>query len=159
MSENFCHVGTDSQSLYPFLAAFPLSIKVRYRDNSYKLERHGDWIDLAVSETYELRAGEFKLLDLGVAIQLPAGYEALLVPRSSTFKKFGVIQANSIGVIDNSYCGKEDWWKMAVIAARDIIIPKGTRVCQFRLLRNQPSFTIIESELSDNNRGGFGTTG
>lgn len=159
MSENFCYVDTDSQSLYPSLAVFPLSIKVRYRDNRYKLERHGDWIDLAVSETYELRAGEFKLLDLGVAIQLPAGYEALLVPRSSTFKKFGVIQANSIGVIDNSYCGKEDWWKMAVIATRDIIIPKGTRVCQFRLLRNQPSFTIIESELSDNNRGGFGTTG
>lgn len=157
MSENFCY--TDIDSLYPYLAVFPLTIKVRYRDNSYKLERHGDWIDLAVSEDYELKAGEFRLLDLGVAIQLPAGYEALLVPRSSTFKKFGVLQANSIGVIDNSYCGKEDWWKMVAIATRNVTIPKGTRLCQFRLLRNQPTFAIIESELSDNNRGGFGTTG
>lgn len=159
MNEKFCYADTDSLSLFPSLAVYPLSIKVRYRDNSYKVERHGDWIDLAVSEDYELKAGEFKLLDLGIAIQLPAGYEALLVPRSSTFKKFGVIQANSIGIIDNSYCGKEDWWKMAVIATRNVIIPKGTRLCQFRLLRNQPTFAIIEAELSDNNRGGFGTTG
>ena len=118
-----------------------------------------DWIDLRSNEQVVLKTSEFKLIDLGVAMKLPRGYEAHVVPRSSTFKKYGIIQTNHMGVIDCSYCGKNDWWKMPVYATRDTIIEKGDRICQFRIVENQPNLIFIECSLGDTDRGGFGSTG
>lgn len=139
-------------------------IKVKYFDpDMEKLQYIGgksDWIDLRASETVELKAGDFKLISLGVAMELPAGYEAHVVPRSSTFKNYGILQTNSCGVIDGSYCGDQDMWKMPVYATRDTVIYKNDRICQFRIVENQPGIIFQEkSTLSNENRGGFGTTG
>ena len=120
----------------------------------------GDWIDLRIAEDVTLEAGEFKLIPLGVAMMLPKGYEALVIPRSSTFKKYGIIQANSIGLIDEAYCGNNDEWHFPAYATRNISIPKNTRICQFRIIEHQPLVKFVEvTELSDINRGGFGSTG
>ena len=120
----------------------------------------GDWIDLRVAEDITLKAGDFKLIPLGVAMKLPNGYEALVIPRSSTFKKYGIIQANSVGLIDESYCGNNDEWHFPAYATMDISIPKNTRICQFRIIEHQPRINLIEvAELTDLNRGGFGSTG
>lgn len=120
----------------------------------------GDWLDLRVAEDVEIKAGEFKLIPLGVAMMLPKGYEALVIPRSSTFKKYGLLQANSVGLIDESYRGENDEWHFPAFATRDIKIPKNTRICQFRILEHQPSVVIKEvAELSRVDRGGFGSTG
>ena len=109
------------------------TIKIQYLDDSIpKLTYIGgksDWIDLAAAETVTLKAGEFKLIHLGVAMKLPEGYEAHIAPRSSTFKNFGILQANSVGVVDSSYCGANDWWKMPVYATRDVTIEKGFGGC------------------------------
>ena len=108
----------------------------------------------------ELKAGEFKLIPLGVAMELPKGYEAHVVPRSSTFKNYGILQVNSCGIIDGSYCGDEDMWRMPVYATRDTIIHKNERICQFRIMENQPKIVFDEVESLDNaSRGGFGSTG
>lgn len=141
----------------------PLKIEIKYEyPDTGKIERiaAGDWIDLKAAQTVELKQGEFKLIDLGVAMKLPKGYEAIMAPRSSTFKNFGIIQANSIGVIDESYCGPEDYWKLPVIALRDTKINRGDRICQFRLLPHQPPVMFeTKEELAGENRGGFGSTG
>ncbi len=119
-----------------------------------------DWIDLRASEDVELKAGEFKLIPLGVAMELPKGYEAHLVPRSSTFKNYGILQTNSCGIIDCSYCGDEDMWRMPVYATRDTMIHQNDRICQFRIVENQPKITFDEVEsLGNADRGGFGSTG
>lgn len=120
----------------------------------------GDWIDLRAAEDVEFRAGEFKLIPLGVGMILPEGYEAHIAPRSSTYKNFGIIQTNSIGVVDNSYCGDEDEWKMAAYALRDTFIHKNDRICQFRIMEKQPEieFETVE-HLRETSRGGFGSTG
>ena len=118
-----------------------------------------DWIDLRAAEDVELKAGEFRLIHLGVAMQLPAGYEAHIVPRSSTFKNFGILQTNHMGVIDETYCGPEDWWRMPVYAVRDTVIHKNDRICQFRLMEHQPGIVFEEGKLQGENRGGFGSTG
>ena len=119
-----------------------------------------DWIDLRAAADVELKAGEFKLIPLGVAMELPAGYEAHIVPRSSTFKNFGIIQTNSIGIIDHSYCGEEDEWKMSAYALRDTVIHKNDRICQFRIVEKQPDFELVTVEhLKEKSRGGFGSTG
>lgn len=119
-----------------------------------------DWIDLRASETVELKAGEYKLIPLGVGMRLPKGYEAHVVPRSSTFKNYGLIQTNSCGIIDGSYCGDEDMWRMPVYATRDVTVNKNDRICQFRIMENQPQIQFCKVEhLGDINRGGFGTTG
>ena len=120
----------------------------------------GDWIDLRAAADVELRAGEFKLIPLGVGMILPEGYEAHIAPRSSTYKNFGIIQTNSIGVVDNSYCGDEDEWKMAAYALRDTLIRKNDRICQFRIIEKQPEieFETVE-HLREPSRGGFGSTG
>ena len=119
-----------------------------------------DWIDLRVAEEVEMKAGEFRLIRLGVAMKLPDGYEAHIVPRSSTYKNFGIIQTNHMGVIDKSYCGNDDEWMFPALAVRDTKICVNDRICQFRIMRNQP---VIEFEpverLDGENRGGFGTTG
>lgn len=140
-----------------------LELKVKYFSKEIEKltrEKVGDWIDLRAAETIELRAGEFKLIPLGVGMILPEGYEAHIVPRSSTFKTWGIIQTNHMGVIDNSYSGDNDQWRFPAYATRDTIIKKGDRICQFRIVENQPDFNIVEVEkLNDSSRGGFGSTG
>ena len=140
------------------------TIKIKYfTDKIDKLEYidgKSDWIDLRASEEVELKQGDFKLIPLGVAMELPKGYEAHIVPRSSTYKNFGVIQANHCGVIDGSYCGDNDMWRMPVIAMRDTVIHVNDRLCQFRIVKNQPQITFdIVEKLEGEDRGGFGSTG
>ena len=119
-----------------------------------------DWIDLHAAEDVTLKAGEFRLIPLGVAIALPEGYEAHIVPRSSTFKNYGILQTNSMGVVDCSYCGDNDQWRMPVYATRDVTIEKNARICQFRIMQNQPSLSFTRVEHLDGpDRGGFGSTG
>lgn len=139
------------------------NVKVKYFtdkiDHLEKLEQ-GDWIDLRLAEDTHMGAGEFKLLPLGVAMQLPSGYEAIVAPRSSTYKKWGIVQANSIGVIDESYCGDGDEWKFPAIALFDTNIPANTRICQFRIQKKQPKLNFITVDDLDNpSRGGIGSTG
>ena len=139
-------------------------IKIKYlNDDITRLEYidgKSDWIDLRAAEEVELKAGEFKLIHLGVAMQLPEGYEAHIVPRSSTFKKWGIIQTNHCGIVDNSYCGPNDWWRMPVFALRDTKIEVNDRICQFRIQKNQPTLVFNEvEEMEANNSGGFGSTG
>lgn len=140
-----------------------MQIKIKYfTDQIDKLAKitQGDWIDLRSAETVALKAGDFKLLPLGVAMQLPAGYEAHIAPRSSSFKKWGILQTNSIGIIDNSYRGDNDQWLMSVYATRDTIINQNDRICQFRIVKNQEPVEFITVEHLDNSdRGGYGSTG
>ena len=124
------------------------------------IDGKSDWIDLRASEDVALKAGEFKLIPLGVALELPQGYEAHIVPRSSTFKTWGIIQTNSMGVVDCSYCGDNDMWRMPVYATRDVEIHANDRICQFRIMKNQPKINFEEVEhLGNSDRGGFGSTG
>ena len=119
-----------------------------------------DWIDLHAAEDVTLKAGEFRLIPLGVAMALPEGYEAHIVPRSSTFKNYGILQTNSMGVVDCSYCGDNDQWRMPVYATRDVTIEKNARICQFRIYETQPPIEFEECEtLGNASRGGFGSTG
>ena len=138
-------------------------IRIQYLDDTIErlcyIDGKSDWIDLRAADDVELKAGEFRLIHLGVAMQLPAGYEAHIVPRSSTFKNFGILQTNHMGVIDETYCGPEDWWRMPVYAVRDTVIHKNDRICQFRLMEHQPGIVFEEGKLQGENRGGFGSTG
>lgn len=140
-----------------------MHLKVKYFDKDMpKIEKtqKGDWIDLRAVKEIHLNSGDFSLIPLGVAIQLPDGYEALLVPRSSTFKHYGIIQTNSVGVIDESYCGDNDQWMMPVYATRETVITKYDRICQFRLLRHMDEVGVMAVEHLDGiDRGGFGSTG
>ena len=140
------------------------TIKIKYfTDKIEKLtyiDGKSDWIDLRAAESVDLKKGEFKLIPLGVAMELPKGYEAHIVPRSSTFKNFGIIQTNHQGVIDSSYCGDNDEWNMPVYAMRDTHIEVNDRICQFRIMENQPKIQFEEVKaLTGVDRGGFGTTG
>lgn len=139
------------------------NIKIKYFDNEIdKIEKIsiGDWIDLRSAETVQLKKGEFHLVPLGVGMKLPDGYEANIVPRSSTYKNFKVLQTNSFAVIDNSYSGDNDQWFYPVIAMEDTTINKNDRVCQFRINKTQPMIEFEEVEYLDNvNRGGIGSTG
>lgn len=136
-------------------------IKYHYEDMPrLKKIKQGDWIDLYTSEGVILKAGEFMYIDLGVSMELPVGYEAIQAPRSSTFKTWGLLQANSIGVYDESYCGDTDIWKFPAYATRDVTIPAHTRLCQFRIIKHQPDFVFDEVEtLGNPARGGWGSTG
>ena len=119
-----------------------------------------DWIDLRAAEDVALKAGEFKLIPLGVAMKLPQGYEAHIVPRSSTFKNFGIIQTNHYGIIDESYCGDNDQWYFPAYALRDTEIHVNDRICQFRIMEHQPTIQFEETEkLTGADRGGIGSTG
>lgn len=139
------------------------TIKIKYfTEEINKIEKieQGDWIDLRAAEEVSLKAGEFKLIHLGVAMQLPEGYEAHIVPRSSTYKNFGIIQTNHQAVIDASYCGDNDVWKYPVYALRDTVIHVNDRICQFRIMKKQPEivFETVE-KLGNKDRGGIGSTG
>lgn len=124
------------------------------------IDGKSDWIDLRAAKDITLKAGEFTLVPLGVAMKLPEGYEALVLPRSSTFKSWGIIQTNSEGVIDETYCGDNDQWMMPVYAMRDTEIKVNDRICQFRIIKHQPKINFIKVEsLQGKDRGGFGSTG
>lgn len=139
-----------------------LNIRIKYLKDidEIKTLTNGDWIDLRAAEDIKLKKGEFKLIPLGVAMQLPENYEAHIAPRSSTFKKYKIIQVNSVGIVDNSYSGDNDEWMMPVYAMEDTVIPKNDRICQFRIMERQPNlnFDIVDI-LGNENRGGFGSTG
>lgn len=140
------------------------TIKIKYfTDKIDKLAYIGgksDWIDLRAAEDVDLKKGEFRLIPLGIAMKLPKGYEAHLVPRSSTFKNFGIIQTNHMGVIDEAYCGSNDQWHFPAYALRDTHINVNDRICQFRIMKHQPELIFEEAEeLADQDRGGLGSTG
>lgn len=138
-------------------------IKIKYHNPDLeKIEKIsvGDWIDLRAAENVTLKKGEFKIISLGISMKLPEGYEAHVVPRSSTFKKWGILQTNCMGVIDNSYSGNNDIWGMPVLADRDTEIKINDRICQFRIVKRQPEIGFVEVEKLDGvDRGGFGSTG
>lgn len=139
------------------------TINIKYHNSDLKkIEKIeiGDWIDLRAAEDVELKAGDFKIISLGVSMKLPEGYEAHIVPRSSTFKTWGVIQTNSMGIIDNSYSGTNDIWRFPAYATRDTQIKVNDRLCQFRIVKEQPKVELVEvDKLDDIDRGGFGSTG
>lgn len=140
------------------------TIKIKYFNDKLEkltyIDGKSDWIDLRAAEDVDLKKDEFKLIPLGVAMQLPEGYEAHIVPRSSTFKNFGIIQTNHQGVVDCSYCGDNDQWFMPALAVRDTHISFNDRICQFRIMENQPKIAFDEvTSLSGTDRGGFGSTG
>lgn len=136
-----------------------MNVKINTHGNPLP-EVHGDWIDLYTAEDVELKQFEFRIISLGVSMELPKGYYAHVVPRSSTFKNFGVLMANSIGIIDNGYCGDNDIWGFPALAMRDTVIPKGTRLCQFRLFKSSETIEFAPVEfLEGPDRGGFGSTG
>lgn len=148
------------------LADKKVELSIMYHDAEYgKLPRlnkfyYGDWIDLYTAEEAQLLEGDFRIISLGISVVLPKGYEAIIAPRSSTFKKYGIIQANSLGIIDNTYCGEHDIWGFPAYATRHVFVPKGTRLCQFRILKNQPQIDFNEvPHLEYQSRGGFGSTG
>lgn len=136
-----------------------MKIKINTHGNPLP-QAYGDWIDLATAEEETFYPGKFKIISLGVSMELPAGYYAEVVPRSSTFKNWGILMTNSIGIIDNDYCGDDDIWGFPAYATCNITIPKGTRIAQFRLVKKgEPiEWDDVES-LGNENRGGFGSTG
>lgn len=120
----------------------------------------GDWIDLKAACDVVMFAGEYAVIPLGIAVELPEGYEAHIAPRSSTFKRYGVLCANSFGIIDNAYCGDGDQWGFPAYATKRTEIPKGSRICQFRVMESQPELELERVEsLGNADRGGFGSTG
>lgn len=141
-----------------------MNIKIKYFTKEIEKLRYidgkSDWIDLRAAKNITLKAGEFALIPLGIAMELPKGYEAHVVPRSSTFKNFGIIQTNSMGVIDESYCGDNDQWFFPALAIRDTEIHVNDRICQFRIMAHQPGFSFEETKtLGHEDRGGHGSTG
>ena len=137
-------------------------IKIKYLKDIQKIERFnvGDWIDLRAAETVVMKAGEYRMSPLGVAMELPKGYEAIIAPRSSTFKKYGIILANSIGIIDEAYKGDNDEWNFLAYATRNTKIHKNERICQFRIIQHQPLIHLQEVDsLGNDDRGGIGSTG
>jgi len=140
------------------------TIRIKYHSDEIEkltyIEGKSDWIDLRAAEEVVLKQGEFKLIKLGVSMQLPAGYEAVIVPRSSTYKNFGIIQTNHMGVVDETYCGDNDVWMMPALAMRDTVIHVNDRICQFRIQKHQPQIVFEEVEVLGNaDRGGIGSTG
>ncbi len=139
-----------------------MEVKVKYHADIDELKwiKGGNYIDLRCAEDVTMKQGEYKLISLGVSMELPTDYHAQVFARSSTPSKWGIMSANSVGIIDSSYNGDSDIWYFPAIALRDSIIPKNTRIAQFRIVHNQPdfSFKTVES-LGNNNRGGIGSTG
>lgn len=140
-----------------------MKIQIKYHNSNIpKIKRieQGDLIDLYAAETVELKNGECKLISLGVSMRLPYGYKAQLYPRSSTYKNWGITMPNSVGQIDNSYCGNNDIWKFQALAHKDTIIKEGDRICQFEIVPIMQGIEIEEVDMLDIvDRGGFGSTG
>ena len=128
--------------------------KLRYIDGK------SDWIDLRVAENVSMKQGEYRLISMGISVEIPKGYEMLIVPRSSAYKNFGILQTKAMGVVDESFCGDNDIIHMPILAMRDTEIHINDRIGQFRLMPHQPEVHFIEVDHLDNeDRGGFGTTG
>lgn len=139
-----------------------LKIKIKYLRDIEPIAAipNGDWIDLRCAETMALTAGQYIQIPLGVAMQLPEGYEAIVAPRSSTFKKYGILMSNSIGVIDETYRGDGDEWCFPAYATRNIVLYKNERICQFRIIEHQPAVALSPVDtLGNADRGGVGSTG
>ena len=139
-----------------------LIVKIKYHGDTQPLEKItvGDWIDLRAAESVTLKAGQWHPISLGISMELPKGYEAHILPRSSTFKRWGIILPNAMGIIDQSYCGDNDVWHFGALALRDTQINKGDRICQFRIMEKMPPVTFLTVEtLGNDDRGGFGSTG
>ncbi len=140
-----------------------MEIKIKYHDPEIAklgVEQHGDWIDLRAAENVCLQPGEFRIISLGISMKIPEGYEAHVVPRSSTYKTWGILQTNSMGVIDNGYCGENDVWGFPALAFRPTTINKGDRICQFRIVKKMEPVEFVEvGHMEDESRGGFGSTG
>ena len=141
----------------------PLTIKVKYHTDITPLQQVevGDAIDVRAAEDIDLLYMQSTKIPLGFSCQLPDGYFALLMPRSSTFDKYGIIQTNSIGCIDSTYCGNDDQWMLPVVARRtDVHIPKNERIAQFIIIPKMPTINFEPvNDLENDNRGGFGSTG
>lgn len=141
-----------------------MNIKIKYFADDMEpltyIDGKSDWIDLRAAQDMTIAAGTYVAIPLGIGMKLPIGYEAHVVPRSSTFKNFGLLQTNSMGVIDETYCGDNDQWHFPAYATRDTAIHKNDRICQFRIMEHQPTieFTPVE-HLADESRGGFGSSG
>lgn len=134
-------------------------VKIKLNDQSIP-ERHGEWFDLATAEDVYLKKGEHQKIPLGVAMEMPPGYYAMMAPRSSTFERWGIIQTNSIGIYEHDYCGDNDTWAFPAYATREVIIPKGTRICQFQIFPQHPPIKFIPVEsMEKESRGGWGSTG
>ena len=139
-----------------------MNIKIKYLADIEKIQpiKVGDWIDLRAAEDVVMYARESRLIPLGVAMELPKGYEAIIAPRSSTFQKYNIILTNSLGVIDESYCGDNDQWHFPAYALKYCKIQKNERICQFRIIEHQPEVEFVEVDsLGNENRGGLGSTG
>lgn len=137
-------------------------IKIKYHADIDPVRQvdGSDWIDLRAAEDVLLQPGQYRRISLGVSVELPQGYEAVIIPRSSTFEKYGVVCANSLGLIDEKYKGNNDVWQFPAYATRDCFIPKNTRMCQFRIQKHQPNLSIqVVEDLGNEGRGGFGSTG
>ena len=137
-------------------------VEIKYHNDILPIKKmtNGDWTDLRAAEDVHMDAGDYRLISLGISMKLPEGYEAHIVPRSSTYRRWGIIQANHMGVVDNSYSGDNDIWMFPAIAIRDTDIYKNDRICQFRIVEKQPDFNFIEVErMGDPDRGGFGSSG
>lgn len=146
------------------LASVPMEIKIKYHNGmeQWPIEEYdkGDWIDLRAAEDVTLVKFQSAMISLGVSMELPEGYHAQLLPRSSTFKNFGIIMANSMGIIDNSYCGDNDIWHFPAIAMKNGVIHKGDRIAQFRIVKNSESVAFVPVDaLGNPDRGSFGSTG
>ncbi len=140
------------------------TIRIKYHSREIEKLRYidgkSDWIDLRAAEEVHMKAGEYRLISFGISMKIPEGYEAHVVPRSSTFKNYGILQTNSCGIIDGTYCGENDIWHMPVMAVRDTVIHVNDRIAQFRIIENQPHITFEEVEhMEGEDRGGFGSTG
>lgn len=152
----------DDDNYHDYIYTDEPLINVKYHTDIYPLEmrENGDWVDLRAAEDTSLTQGGFYLISLGISMKLPKGFEAHIVPRSSTFRNWGIIQTNHMGVIDNSYCGDNDIWMFPAYATRDSMIYKNDRICQFRIMRKQPRLRFITvNHLDWPDRGGFGSTG
>ena len=140
-----------------------MKVKIKYHNkniNKIRFIKGGDWCDLRAAETVVMNAGDFRIISLGIGMQIPEGYECHVVPRSSTYKNFHILMANSMGIIDNLYCGDDDIWGFPALAMQDTVINEGDRICQFRLMKKMEPVEFIEVDhLSDQSRGGFGSTG
>lgn len=142
--------------------ADPLKILIKYHADIPKIQKipQGDWIDLRAAERVEMKQGEYRPICLGISMQLPKGYEAHVAPRSSTFKKWGILMVNSLGIVDESYCGDNDIWYFLALAVRDTVIEKGDRICQFRIMEKMSAVELVETDfLNAPDRGGIGSTG
>lgn len=152
-----------------------MKLRIKYLKEANKLEKitKGNWIDVYAYEDIFVPEGGRAMVNLGFALELPKGWEGHLAPRSSTFKTWGIIQTNSVGVVDDTYIGNNDIWHMPVycLQGKDILndlykevrgtwIKKGDKIGQFRIMEVMPSIEFEEVESFDNeDRGGFGTTG